>query len=195
MTHEHSADVEHNHTHTHGDVTHSHSHAHEGGEETHEHPHTHGHVEKISVASSLSGLAAQSHAKRLAKREEYSHADGSDLDAKYEEAWIARQELTSAIVAITEEMIARLVLEDFPTATEVVLYEDHSHDAPHAHVLYILSNDVVLIEGTSDEWHDQMNSDIDELVWDLHHIDRPGFVNEDAHSSLRLRRIPTSLEH
>jgi hypothetical protein len=126
--------------------------------------------------------------QRLASRQEYTDSSDAALQTVYEEAWEVRRSATEVVVTVTEEMVARAVRAQFPDADQIVLYEDHSHDAAHAHVLHVVDADGhVLIAGTGEEWHDaDWSSDIDELVWDLYHLDRSGFLHE---GDQRLRRI------
>ena len=100
-----------------------------------------------------------------------------ELASAYDSAWSVRRTATEAIIAMTEESIARAVAENLPGAHEVVLYEDHSHDAPHAHVRHVLDvHGEVLIAANGDDWHElEWTPEVDELVWDLYHLDRAGF--------------------
>lgn len=171
----------------------SHDHPH-----SHEHPHTHGdapahthehgghHHEHTAPADLSHGAAFE---QRLAARGPYSGLSEDELAASYEEQWSVRRAATESIIALTEETIARLVELHVPDAAEVVLYEDHSHDAPHAHVRHIVdASGEVLIEANGDAWHDEdWTGEIDELVWDLYHLDRHGFVS-GGHG--RVRHIP-----
>lgn len=117
---------------------------------------------------------------RASERNKYSTLDEADMSAFYDKMWLQRKEATKAIIALTEEMISRMVKQHLPEAAEIVLYEDHSHDEPHAHVKHIVDHSgAILIEGVSDEWHDlPWSNETDELVWDLYHLDRTGFIRE-----------------
>jgi hypothetical protein len=119
-------------------------------------------------------------AVRVARRRDYLTTLKNDLADLHEQAWKMRRAATEQIIALTEETLARIVADHLPTAAMVVLYEDTSHDAPHGHVLHVLDADGhVLIEGTGDLWHDSAWTDeVDELVFDLHHLDREGFRTE-----------------
>jgi hypothetical protein len=113
----------------------------------------------------------------------------ADVTAVYERAWTTRVKATEQVIAATEELLARAVGAAVPGAVEVVLYEDHSHDAPHGHVLHIADADGnPIMSGTGDDWHDaSWTETVDEYVWDLHHLDREGFQTEGTQ---RIRRIP-----
>lgn len=137
----------------------------------------------------FSALQRHQDADRARARHGMAEQTDTDIRALYEDAWAARHEVTRVIIATTEELLARHIKAVFPEAASVVLYEDVSHDAPHGHVHSVrdAAGDVI-IEGTSDAWHDaEWSGDIDEFVWDLFHLDRDGFL-ADAHG-LRVRTI------
>lgn len=151
----------HQHPHEH---THDHAHDHAGA---HQHPHDRG---AHAAASSLGAL------------------DDDELVALFSEVWNVRAKATHDLVAIIEEQIARKVHEELPKAATIVLYEDHSHDAPHAHIKEILdSAGVQLLAGTGDAWHDLPWAwSVDESIWDLYYLDPHGFAEVDGQ---RIRRI------
>lgn len=167
-------------------MTHDHSQPH------HENTHSHEHA---PAPRRLPGHAVQAlhdsqAEKRASRRVMFA---GQHVDAVLEmneDAWRARSAATDVVVAATEELLARLVADHFPTAVAIVLYEDTSHDAPHGHLEKIVDADGhTLILGTSDQWHDlAWAQEADEYVWDLHHLDRDGFVYEEHNR--RRRHIP-----
>lgn len=178
-------------------MSHTHDHPHDHPHD-HDHDHSHGHDHahapdpRVLPAEVTDALYAAQQAKLEQRRAPLASRPTSDIQAAYEQAWAARVEATSIIVSVTEELLARLVASHVPGAHEIVLYEDHSHDAPHGHVKHVLDADGnVLLEGTGDAWHDAgWTEDADEYVWDLHHLDRDGFIPDGAQ---RLRRIPVYL--
>lgn len=177
MTHEHSHE-------------HNHSHSHDGG---HTHDHAHGHAVPRSRAwgyPELDSLAETKDRARLSSRAVFAGVSDDAVAADLEAFWAARVSATRQLTAATEETLARIVARHLPNAAMVVLYEDTSHDAPHGHVHTILDgHGHTLIEGTSDQWHDlDWAGDVDDLVWDLHHVDRDGFTDDGT--GLRVRRIP-----
>lgn len=173
-----SNDSEHGHSHDHTGE-HSHDHGIAG-----EHGHEHGHEHEVAPT----WMPGVSDLDRQAARWRLAGATDEALDDLFDESWHGRRTATELILAITEEKIARLVTEQHPTATEIVLYEDYSHDSPHAHVLDVRAGRTVLVSGTGDDWHDQSwTGEVDEFVWDLHHLDRAGFT---AEGHLRTRHIP-----
>lgn len=179
----------HSHPHGHSDEhTHAHEHSHEH-EASHGHEHSHEHV-----TLEVDAATADDMARREARRAELHDLTLGDLEVSHEVVWRARRQATDTIVVYTEEMMARLVHAHFPTAAQIVLYEDTSHDAPHGHVLHIVDADGhVLIDGTGDTWHDAAWTDaIDDLVFDLHHLDREGFRTEKRNGR-RLRRITVTV--
>jgi hypothetical protein len=174
-------------------MTHDHIHPHGDHEHSHEHDHEHGHEHAPSPrsmpAEAVHSLHDYQAEKRAARRAMFASKDIDDIVEFNEDAWKARTSATDVIVAVTEELIARLVLEHFPKAHAIVLYEDTSHDAPHGHLEKIVDVEGnVLILGSSDEWHDfAWAQEADEYIWDLHHLDRDGFVFEEQK---RRRHIP-----
>lgn len=159
----------------------------------HNENHNHTHAEETNSFLNLPGGENNSHVSidyqnRVEARTNYINIDEADMSAVYDQMWVKRKEATQAIIALTEEMISRMVKQHIPDAVEIVLYEDHSHDEPHAHVKHVVNNSgIILIEGTSDEWHElSWGNDIDELVWDLYHLDRTGFIREN---NTKYRRI------
>jgi len=129
--------------------------------------------------------------KRAARRAMFASKGIDDVLDMNEDAWKARSASTDVIVAATEELLARMIVEHFPEAASIVLYEDTSHDAPHGHLERILDADGnVIMLGTSNEWHDfAWAQEADEYIWDLHHLDRDGFV---ADGQRRRRHIPVA---
>lgn len=167
---------------------HTHSHDHSHG---HSHNDSHSHVEEVfnsSPAGFADSVNLKEYEKRNSSREELQGMPENKMEQLYDIAWKQRKEATATIVTMTEEMLSRMVKEHFPESVEIVLYEDHSHDAPHAHVKHVVNSEgLILIDGTSDEWHDlSWTPDVDELVWDLYNLDRQGFQRE-GHN--RYRRI------
>jgi hypothetical protein len=141
----------------------------------HPHPHPHDHE----------------HAPHPVDAHDLSDASDQGLTGIIEQAYAARAAATAVIVAALQEQIGRAVWVALPSAATVVLYEDRSHDAPHAHVRAVLDADgATLADGTGDWWHEQdWTGNVDELVWDLYHLDPAGF-----HSSAgeRIRNIPVA---
>lgn len=168
--------------HTHVDP---HEHTHEDGT-THSHaPHFH--------TSTLPGkpvdhVAGEEYDKRVTARIPYSAVGDADLEANQDRYWTERIANTKTIVALTEEQLSRIVLENIPEAVEIVLYEDRSHDAPHGHALHVVdASGKVLMEGTGDDWHDAgWTADVDEYIWDIYNLDRQGFHTVEGK---RVRKI------
>jgi hypothetical protein len=186
MSHSHDDNHVHPHTHEGDKITHDHDagHGHEHGPDTHTHEKSHGHAS--------TALSREETARRDLRRG-WAALSEEAVAGEHNELWTQRRALTERLVALTEEMIARAVRESIADAGYIVLYEDHSHDAPHAHVLHVLDADGhVIVSGTGDDWHDAVwTTDVDELVWDLFHLDRHGFITrpEEGHT-MRVRRIP-----
>lgn len=185
----------HSHEHSHDGVTHSHEHGHNHDHShNHEHEHTHSHDEASNVEEVFNtspagdGDVAKDYETRAAKRETYRNYSDDDLDDSFNAMWNIRRNNTNIILALTEETISRIVKKNIPNAAEIVLYEDHSHDAPHAHALLVSDEKGhVLIEGTGDDWHEaSWTMDVDELIWDLYNLDPHGFHRE---GKIRYRRI------
>lgn len=162
----------------------------DGPRMTHDHSHPHHAPEPraipVEAAKALHDHQAE---KRNARRAMFA---GQALDAVLEmneDAWKARSAATDVVVAATEELLARLIATHIPEAAEIVLYEDTSHDAPHGHLEQIIdANGHVVMHGTSDHWHDlPWAQEADEYVWDIHHLDRDGFVYDGTR---RRRHIP-----
>lgn len=175
-------------------MTHDHSHPHHGNSHDHNDEHGHSHAApepKVMPAAATQALHDRQAEKRNARRAMFSDKTVEDVLEMNEDAWKARSASTEVVVAATEELLARTVLQHFPTAVLVTLYEDVSHDAPHGHLERIEDvNGHVLILGTSDTWHDlSWSQEVDEYVWDLHHLDRDGFVLD---GNRRRRHIPMS---
>lgn len=164
---------------------------------THEHTHPHhpqdGHEHapspRVMPAEAVHALHNHQAEKRATRRAMFASKGLEDVLEMNEDAWKARSASTDVIVAATEELLARLISEHFPQAASIVLYEDTSHDAPHGHLERVLdADDNVIILGTSNEWHDfAWAQEADEYIWDLHHLDRDGFVSEGQR---RRRHIP-----
>jgi hypothetical protein len=87
-----------------------------------------------------------------------------------------------------EETIARIILEQFPTAVAVIVVEDSSHDDPHGHVGPIIDeNGDCLLDGRTDAWHDlEWTSEVDDLAWDLHYLARPIFTEDKSGFTLTI---------
>jgi len=98
-----------------------------------------------------------------------------------DDAWLRRRVLEEAAAQIGAELISRIVEQHVPGAYQVVLTEDHSHDAPHAHLKTILARDgTPLLMGMGDEWHDlHWTSTVDEYVYDIYLIAPSVFVRND----------------
>lgn len=166
-------------------MTHDHSQPH------HDNDHAHSHAPSPRTLPSDTVKALHDHQaeKRAARRAMFSGKPVDDVLEMNEDAWKARTAATDVVVAATEELLARLIVDHFPTASAAILYEDTSHDAPHGHLEKIVDGEGrVVMLGTSDEWHDlPWAQEADEYIWDLHHLDRDGFTHD---GSRRRRHIP-----
>lgn len=109
----------------------------------------------------------------------------SEIDKSLDEAWAKRHAATVELSDLIVSKIKTLVLEQFPQAGKIVLYEDHSHDHPHAHLAYIATRSGdVLIEGAGDDWHEaDYSHEIDELIWDLYHVHPALFKSQSLPST------------
>lgn len=167
-------------------MTHDHTHPHHPHDE-----HEHAPSPRSMPAEAVHALHNHQAEKRAARRAMFASKGVDDVLDMNEDAWKARSAATDVVVAATEELLARLICEHFPTAVSIVLYEDTSHDAPHGHLEQIIDADGhVIMLGTSNEWHDfAWAQEADEYVWDLHHLDRDGFIFEGQR---RRRHIPVT---
>jgi hypothetical protein len=98
-----------------------------------------------------------------------------------DETWRRRAELGRAALRICEELIARVLRQHAPSAYTVLLTEDRSHDAPHAHLRTISDRTgQVLADGSSDEWHDlNWARTIDEIVHDMYMFGANEFTHDE----------------
>lgn len=92
------------------------------------------------------------------------------------------------LVAIgIEDAIARAILDRFPEAHRIEIFEDISHDAPHGHIGKVLDERKnLLIDGTSEEWHNlEWTRSVDEDAWDFHYYAYELFtgLNEAGHKA------------
>jgi hypothetical protein len=94
----------------------------------------------------------------------------------YENSWSAYSVAKQNVIVQTMNMLARIVHAQLPTAKFIILYEDHSHDAPHGHIESFLDESGHLID-LGEDWHDiPWGSEVDELVWDIYNLAKEHFT-------------------
>lgn len=113
----------------------------------------------------------------------------SQLTDALDETWRRRADLGRAALRICEELAARHLRQHLPGAHEVVLIEDRSHDAPHAHLNVITDHTGrELANGASDAWHDAAWArDIDEIVHDMYMFGADEFSHDTLGESRMYR--------
>jgi hypothetical protein len=105
------------------------------------------------------------------------HATSEDA---YEIAWSSYSKAKREVIAHTIVKMNEIVLNNLPHAKYVLLYEDHSHDAPHGHVEVFLDETQHAIE-LSEDWHDlAWSSEVDEYVWDIYNLGKEYFTLVDG---------------
>lgn len=93
----------------------------------------------------------------------------------YESAWVSYSDARKKTVAYVIARMLGIVRQNNPEAAYVLLYEDHSHDAPHGHVEAFLDKNHHVIELDTD-WHDvEWSNEVDEYVWDIYNLGKETF--------------------
>lgn len=96
-------------------------------------------------------------------------------DESYEEAWAEYSAAKKKVVAYTIQKMVGLIIEQVPEVAYVILYEDHSHDAPHGHIEALLDASQHSINLGGD-WHDLgWTNEVDEYVWDVYNLGKEYF--------------------
>ena len=99
----------------------------------------------------------------------------NELEPTLEATWSQYILAKKKVVAYSAEFGLSLIKKVLPNAKYLVIYEDHSHDAPHGHVEAILDETMHAIELEGD-WHDlEWSHEIDELVWDIYNLAKEYF--------------------
>ncbi len=99
----------------------------------------------------------------------------SHLDEELEKSWAGYVAAKKDVVFHSTHMIMSVIRKHLPNARYVVIYEDHSHDAPHGHIEAILDAEMHKVEVDGD-WHDlEWSNEVDELVWDIYNLSKEYF--------------------
>lgn len=114
-------------------------------------------------------------------RELESH---SPSDETYELAWSTYSRAKREVIAHTILKMNDIVLNKLSQAKYVLLYEDHSHDAPHGHIEVFLDESKHVIK-LDEDWHDlEWSSEVDEYVWDIYNLGKEYFTLIDGRRRL-----------
>lgn len=101
--------------------------------------------------------------------------DALELEEALESAWSEYVASKKKIVACSTKSALGIIQKFFPEAKYLVVYEDHSHDAPHGHIDVILDEAMHKIE-ISEDWHDlEWSHEVDELIWDIYTLSKEYF--------------------
>lgn len=140
-----------------------------------EHSHSHSHGISHSQLSSLQEATAKSEFYNLVNS---LPSDVSEED--YESSWSEYAEAKKIVAAYSIKKMIALVKSQLPDAAYIVLYEDHSHDAPHGHIEAFLDSTEHTIKLEQD-WHDlSWSNEVDEVVWDIYHLAKEHFILNDG---------------
>jgi hypothetical protein len=101
-------------------------------------------------------------------------------EEEYEASWSEYTEAKKKVAAYSIKKMVSLVKSQLPEASYIVLYEDHSHDAPHGHIEAFIDSTEHTIKLDQD-WHDlSWSNEVDEIVWDIYHLAKEHFVLIDG---------------
>lgn len=155
----------------------SHLHSHSTDEGEHEHSHSeeeHSHSHSLEVSHLELEALLNTRFNNLAKKQKNLGEEFSEVS--YEESWSHYTIAKQNVVIQTMDMLARTVHVQLPEAKFIVLYEDHSHDAPHGHIESFLDESGHTID-LGEDWHDvPWGTEVDELVWDIYNLAKEHFV-------------------
>ncbi len=110
----------------------------------------------------------------------------STSEDRYELAWSNYSRAKREVIAHTILKMNAIILGKLNGVKYVLLYEDHSHDAPHGHIEVFLDETQHQIELGGD-WHDlDWSSEVDEYVWDIYNLGKEYFTLIDGKRRLLL---------
>lgn len=133
--------------------------------------HSHSHPHEISHESL--NLLYNSQFHREVK--ELGLPGGSDIEEQLERFWSEYVLSKKKVVVKSAELALEIIRKFLPEAKYILIYEDHSHDAPHGHIEAILDGSMHSIHIHGD-WHDlEWTHEVDELVWDIYTLSKEYF--------------------
>jgi hypothetical protein len=99
----------------------------------------------------------------------------SEVEESLELAWSEYVATKKKVVFYSTQSALSLIQKFVPNAKYLVVYEDHSHDAPHGHIEVILDETMHEISLDGD-WHDlEWSHEVDELIWDIYSLAKEYF--------------------